>query len=108
MLLYHSPEANDGFDNACNPLAFLSTTPQYRVAAAFALGQIGVHDTVDPLLKTVNSFDNDLEVRHLAAKALVKLCNRSDLKVLRATAEDYPEVHTRRVLLRACEAVERR
>jgi hypothetical protein len=29
-------------------------------------------------------------------------------KVLRATAEDYPEVHTRRVLLRACEAVERR
>ena len=100
--LMDPPESVDGFDSACNPLAFLSTTPHYRVAAAFALGQIGNHDAVDDLLKTVNNFDNALEVRHLSAKALVKLCNKSDLKALRATADDYPEVHTRRVLLNAC------
>ena len=102
------PEAVDGFDSACNPLAFLSTTPHYRVAAAFALGQIGKHEAVGDLLKTVNNFDNALEVRHLAAKALVKLCNKSDLKALRETADNYAEVHTRRVLLDACAEAARR
>ncbi len=106
--LINPPEAVDGFDSACNPLAFLATTPHYRVAAAYALGEIGNRDAVPALFDTVNNFDNALEVRHLAAKALVKLCNGSDLKVLRAMAGDYPEVHTRRVLLRACEAAERR
>jgi len=106
--LADSPEAVDGFDSACNPLAFLSTTPQYRAAAAFALGQIGSHEAVPALLETVNNFDNDLEVRHLAAKALVKLCDGRDIEMLRSTADDYPEVHTRRVLLNACEAAKRR
>jgi len=96
------PEAVDGFDSACNPLTFLATTPHYRAAAAFALGQIGDHDAVSDLLETVSDFDNALEVRHAAAKALVRLCNRSDLGVLRKVADEYPEVHTRRVLLDAC------
>jgi len=96
------PEAADGFDNACNPLSFLSTTPHYRVAAAFALGQTGRREAIDVLLEAVRNFDNALEVRHAAARALVKLCDSRDIEVLRAAADDYPEVHTRRVLLNAC------
>ncbi|MBT3202561.1 MAG: HEAT repeat domain-containing protein [Phycisphaerales bacterium] len=101
-------EAVDGLDSACNPLEFLATTPHYRMAAAFALGQVGNHDAVDDLMNTVTNFDNALEVRHLAAKALVKLCNKSDLAVLHAMADDYPEVHTRRTLLNACREAEKR
>lgn len=98
----------DGLEEAVLPLTYSATTPHYRVAAAFALGQAGKHDAVDDLLETVNNFDNALEVRHLAAKALLKLCNSSDLKVLRQAADNYPEVHTRRVLLNACAKAERK
>ncbi len=100
--LMDPPEAADGLAASTMPLTHLATTPHYRVAAAFGLGQTGRHEAVPILLEAVNNFDNALEVRHLAAKALVKLCDRRDLKVLRATADDYPEVHTRRVLLNAC------
>jgi HEAT repeat protein len=96
------PEVVDGYNHACNTYTLFATTPHYRVAAAFALGQIGNHDAVADLIKTVNNFDNALEVRHLAAKALVKLCNKSDLKILQKTTDNYPEVVTRRVLLEAC------
>ena len=106
--LRDSPESVDGVDGACNPLSFVATTPHYRVAAAFALGQIGKHDAFVDLLLAVNNFDNALEVRHQAAKALVKLCDRRDLAILRETADNYPEVHTRRVLLVACEEAEKR
>jgi len=101
------PEAVDGFDSACNPLAFLATTPHYRVAAAFGLGQIGKREAVPALLEAVNDFDNALEVRHAAAQALVRLCDGRDRKALRDMADAYPEVHTRRVLLRACEEAEK-
>jgi len=90
------------------PKWVLATRRRYRVAAAFTLGQIGNHEAVPALLETVNNFDNVLEVRHAAARALAKLCDSRDLEVLRTAAEDYPEVHTRRVLLNACEEAERR
>ena len=101
--LMDPPEAVDGLPAATAPTAHFATTPHYRVAAAFALGQIRKHEAVPALLEAVKNFDNALEVRHAAARALVKLCDSRDLKVLRATADAYPEVHTRRVLLTACE-----
>jgi len=85
-----------------------ATTPHYRVAAAFGLGQTGRHEAVPALLDAVNDFYNAPDVRHMAARALVKLCDRRDLEVLRETANAYPEVHTRRVLLIACEESEKR
>ncbi|NQT87835.1 HEAT repeat domain-containing protein [bacterium] len=101
--LQDPPEAVDGLPPATAPTAHLATTPHYRVAAAFGLGQIGRHEALPALLEAVGNFDNALEVRHTAARALVKLCDRRDLKTLQALADSYPEVHTRRVLLRACE-----
>lgn len=106
--LMDPPEAVDGLAASTMPLTHLATTPHYRVAAAFGLGQTGRHEAVPALLEAVNNFDNALEVRHLAAKALVKLCHGSDLKALSATAADYPEVHTRRVLLNACQEAKKR
>jgi len=50
----------------------------------------------------VSNSDNALEVRHAAAKALVEVCDAGDRETLRTVADSYPEVHTRRVLLRAC------
>ncbi len=105
--LMDPPEAVDGLPEPTMPLAHLATTPHYRVAAAFGLGQVGNHEAVSALLEAVKNFDNALEVRHAAARALVKLCDGRDLEVLRGAADDYPEVHTRRVLLRACEEAEK-
>ena len=102
------PEAVDGFDSACNPLCLLAATPHYRVAAAHGLGLIGNREALPALLETVLDFDNALEVRHAAARALVKLCDGRDLNLLREAADSYPEVHTRRVLLRACHEAQRR
>jgi len=96
-------EAVDGLPGADEHIAHFATTPHYRVAAAFGLGQLGKHEAVPALLAAVKNFNNALEVRHTAARALVKLCDGSDVKTLRETAENYPEVITRRVLLQACE-----
>jgi HEAT repeat protein len=93
------PEAVDGFDTACNPLSLMATTPHYRVAAASGLGRLGRREAVPSLLETVGNFDNALEVRHAAAQALVRLCGDRDREALREVADDYPEVHTRRLLL---------
>ena len=109
MALMDPPEAVDGLPAATAPTAHFATTPHYRVAAAFGLGQTGKHEAVGALLEAVKNFDNALEVRHTAATALVKLCDGRDLEVLRAAADSYPEVHTRRVLLTACgEAAKRK
>ncbi len=92
------PEAVDGLEKAEYPLTYLATTPHYRVAAAFGLGELGRREAVPALFATVNDFDNALEVRHAAARALLKLSDGRHLKVLRKIADAYPEVHTRRVL----------
>lgn len=97
------PEVVDGIPDVSLPKAHWSTTPHYRVAAAYGLGQLGNHNAVPALLAAVKNFDNALEVRHTAARALVKLCDASDRELLRITAETYPEVVIRRELLTACQ-----
>jgi hypothetical protein len=63
---------------------------------------------VPVLQRAVGNFDNAVDVRHSAAGALARLCDASDLAVLRPLARDYPEVATRRELLRACRLAEAR
>jgi hypothetical protein len=101
-------EVVDGVPDVFLPKAHWSTTPHYRVAAAYGLGQLGNPAAVPALLAAVQNFDNALEVRHTAARALVELCEVNDLEMLRETANNYPEVVTRRVLLHACRAAEAR
>ncbi len=101
-------EASFGYRTPPSAVVYKAITPMYRAAVAYALGEIGDERAAPSLLKVVGDFDNALDVRHSAAQGLRILCNRSHLAELQALAETYPEIMTRRELLRACRAAARR
>jgi HEAT repeat protein len=72
-------------------------TPCWRGAAAWALGRIGDKRCVPVLVRTVGDFQNAPDTRHASAVALARLGEQSQMRKL---AADYPDVATRRVLLR--------
>ncbi len=100
--LEQDTEAKLGYTSAPSPFTFKQITPFHRAAVAYSLGQIGDPRATAPLMKSVANFDNALDVRHSAARALAKLCGPADLPALEKLASDYPEVATRRLLLAAC------
>ena len=75
-------------------------TPCWRAAAAWALGRIGDKRAVPTLLKVVGNLDNAPDTRHAAASALSALADNTHLETIRKLAATYPEVSTRRVLLK--------
>lgn len=79
-------------------------TPCYRAAAAYALGLVGHERAAAVLLSTAANFDNAMDVRNAAARALSRVADASVLPKLRKLAADYPEIVTRRALLAACAA----
>lgn len=102
-------EASFGFELPPNVFIYKAMTPFYRAAAAYSLGMIGDTAAIPSLLKAVGNFDNAMDVRHGAARALAMLSaqpgeDRASLKELQSLAADYPEVSTRRILLAACAA----
>jgi HEAT repeat protein len=82
-------------------------TPCWRAAVAWVLGRIGDRRAVPVLLRVVANFDNAVDVRHTAAQALAALVDSANVAALKSLAADYPETSTRRVLLAACESMER-
>jgi HEAT repeat protein len=80
----------------------LEYTPCWRAAAAWALGRIGESSAAATLLEVVANLDNATDTRHAAAEALGQIADPSRLQAIRDLAADYPEVSTRRALLRAC------
>jgi len=101
-------EASFGYETPPNVFLYKAMTPFYRAAAAYALGEIGDAQAVPTLLKVVENFDNAMDVRHAAARALEMLATKvdgEDCKRLKALAAEYPEIATRRALLRACAGV---
>ncbi len=101
-------EASFGFETPPNVFLYKAMTPFYRAAAAYALGEIGDERAVSTLLDVVENFDNAMDVRHAAARALERIgvkADGEDCKRLKAAAAAYPEIATRRVLLRACAGV---
>jgi HEAT repeat protein len=80
----------------------LEYTPCWRAAAAWALGQIGDRRAAGMLLAVVANLDNATDTRHAAAEALGHIADPSSLEAIQDLAADYPEVSTRRALLRAC------
>ena len=83
-------------------------TPCWRAAVAWALGRLGERRAVPVLLAIVADLDNATDTRHAAAEALGEIGDPKSGAAIRALAADYPEVSTRRALLRACERLERR
>ncbi|NQT41409.1 MAG: HEAT repeat domain-containing protein [Planctomycetes bacterium] len=99
-------EASFGFEKPPHVFVYKAMTPFYRAAAAHALGRIGDPAVVPDLLTTVADFDNAIGVRHSAALALGMLAEGRWLPQLKALAQTYPEVATRRALLEACRKAE--
>jgi len=98
-------EASSGHPDPCGPaVLFLHNelTPCYRAAAAWALGRIGDRRATPVLLKAVGNLENATDVRHAAAEALERLADPAGMDAIRKLAQDYPEVSTRKALLRAC------
>ena len=95
-------EVSQGLETPPNVFIYKAMTPFYRAAAAHALGRIGEARVVPALMRSVANFDNALDVRHSAAQALAMLCEGTHLTALEKLAADYPEITTRRILLRAC------
>lgn len=75
-------------------------TPCWRAAVAWALGQVGERRAIPLLLGIVADLDNAPDTRHTAAEALGRLADEAAAEVIRDLARDYPEVATRRALLR--------
>jgi hypothetical protein len=75
-------------------------TPCWRAAVAWALGQIGDRRAVPVLLEIVGDLDNATDTRHAAVKALGQIGDPTSVDAMRSLADDYPEVSTRRTLLR--------
>jgi hypothetical protein len=80
----------------------LEYTPCWRAAAAWALGRLGDRRAVPKLLEVVSNLDNATDTRHAAAEALGAIGDPESLAAIRELAAEYPEVSTRRALLRAC------
>jgi len=100
------PEAATGHPDPLGPgVMFLHNdlTPCWRAASAWALGRIGDRRAVPVLLKTVANLQNAPDTRHAAAEALGLLIDAGTVGQVCKLAADYPEVSTRRALLRACE-----
>jgi len=100
-------EAANGYPDPLGPgVLFLHNdlTPCWRAASAWALGRIGDRRATAPLLAVVGDLKNATDTRHAAAEALQRIADPASLEPMRKLAEGYPEVSTRRALLRACVA----
>jgi HEAT repeats len=96
-------EAASGRPDPCEPgVLFLHNelTPCYRAAAAWALGRIGDRRAAPVLLAVIGDLDNAPDTRHAAAEALERLGDPANVDAILKLAADYPEVSTRKVLLR--------
>jgi len=103
------PEAAKGRPDPLGPgNLFLHNglTPCWRAAIAWALGNVGDPRAIDPLKTIVADLVNAPDTRHAAAVALGELGTPDIHEELFALAKDYPEISTRKALLRSCARME--
>jgi len=82
--------------------------PFYRPAAAWSLGQLKSRKALPALLETVRNLGNASSTREQAAAALGLIGDKDTLEELTEIAENYPEIMTRRALLRSIENIKGR
>ena len=98
------PEAATGRPDPLGPgVLFLHNdlTPCWRAAVVWALGQIGDSRAAPVLLEIVGNLENAVDTRHAAAEALGRIAGPAARETIQELAADYPEVSTRRALLKA-------
>ena len=76
--------------------------PFYRPAAAWSLGRLKAKKTAT-LINAVKDLGNASSTRQQAAIALGEVADKTDLPELKKIAEEYPELMTRRSLLKSIE-----
>jgi HEAT repeat protein len=103
MLENGPTEASLGLNPPPSHLIYKGWRPFHRPAAAWSLGQLKSDEAVPVLIKVVENLDNASSTREQAAVALGLIGDKGCLKKLTTIAEDYPEVMTRRALLRSIE-----
>ena len=99
------PESAAGHPDPTDPtVLFLQNelTPCYRAAAAWALGQIGDRRAAATLVGVVGDLRNATDTRYAAAEALGRLRDPASMAAIRKMSADYPEVSTRKLLLKIC------
>ena len=75
-------------------------TPCWRAAVAWALGQLDDKKAGPVLLNVVADLENAPDTRHAAAEALGAIGDPRCVPAVKKLAKDYPEVATRKALLR--------
>jgi len=98
-------EASFGRYNPPHIFLHKAQTPCYRAAAAYALGLVGHRRAHDVLMSTVANFENAMDTRSAAARALARTVTPATAPKLQKLAATYPELVTRRSLQAACDAV---
>ena len=106
MLEKDPTEASLGLNPPPTHIIYKAWRPFHRPAAAWALGELKAPKAAT-LLKVVQDLSNASSTREQAAIALGKTGDRTILPQLKAVAENYPEVTTRRALLESVAALSR-
>ncbi len=103
MLVHDPTETVLGLNLPPQHLVYKGWRPFYRPAAAWALGELKTRSAVTVLMDVLQDLDNAPSTREQAAAALGKIGDRRCLPELNALAADYPEITTRRAMLRSVE-----
>jgi HEAT repeat protein len=103
MLEKDPTEASLGLNPPPAHIIYKAWRPFYRPAAAWSLGELQATEAAPVLLNAVRQLENASSTREQAAIALGKVDDASMLPVIEETAEEYPEMMTRRALLESIE-----
>ena len=101
MLSKDPTEASLGLNPPPAHIIYKAWRPFYRPAAAWSLGQLKAKQAAPTLIKAVQELENASSTREQAAAALGEIGDKSTLPELKKIAEEYPELMTRRALLRS-------
>jgi len=105
MLEEDPTEASLGLNPPPTHIIYKAWRPFYRPAAAWSLGELKTPKAVPILMHVLTDLDNAPSTREQAAEALGKIGDKSCLDELTKLAEEYPDVMTRRAILRSVKRI---
>jgi HEAT repeat protein len=101
MLVHDPTETALGLNLPPQHLVYKGWRPFCRPAAAWSLGELKAKSAVPVLMAVLQDLDNAPSTREQVAIALGKIGDRESRERLKAIGADYPEITTRRAILRS-------